>query len=146
MSILVKIKQEQFEKIKSIPPIAFTYYNFNNNYWDMRKISDKQKEIKKQLNKVYKEIAEERAAYCEGCGRSDVPLSHSHIIPRSRRGDLVCDKKNIQYLCLSLGERVGCHSKWESRDKDKLLCYHKNLEYVLEVDTEYYFLITELNA
>ena len=58
MSILVKIKQEQFEKIKSISLITFTYYNFNNNYWDMRKISDKQKEIKKQLNKVYKDIAE----------------------------------------------------------------------------------------
>ena len=148
MSILVKIKQEQFEKIKSISLITFTYYNFNNNYWDMRKISDKQKEIKKQLNKVYAEISMERGHFCEGCGRTegDVPLSHSHIIPRSRRGDLVCDKNNIQYLCLSMGERVGCHTKWESRQKDQLLCYHKNLEYILEVDTEYYFLITELNA
>tara|TARA_R100000742_G_C4275720_1_gene96374 strand:- start:238 stop:576 length:339 start_codon:yes stop_codon:yes gene_type:complete len=112
----------------------------------MKKISSKQKEIKRKLNKVYKEIAQERAAYCEGCGRSDIPLSHSHIIPRSRRGDLVCIKDNIQYLCLSMGERKGCHEKWESREKDQLLCYHKNLEYILQEDTEYYFLITELNA
>ena len=42
--------------------------------------------------------------------------------------------------------RKGCHEMWESRDKNKLLCYHKNLEYILQVDTEYYFLITELNA
>tara|TARA_R100000789_G_scaffold5733_1_gene9806 strand:+ start:3429 stop:3773 length:345 start_codon:yes stop_codon:yes gene_type:complete len=114
----------------------------------MRKISNKQKEIKKRLHKVYSEINFERGHYCEGCGRTeaDVPLSHSHIIPRSRRSDLICSKDNIQYLCLSIGGRRGCHELWESRDKKKLLCYHKNLEYILEVDTEYYFLITELNA
>jgi len=114
----------------------------------MKRISNKQKEIKKRLNKVYAEIAFERGHYCEGCGRTEaaVPLSHSHIIPRSRRSDLICSKKNIQYLCLSIGNRRGCHEIWESRDKTKLLCYHKNLEYILEVDTEYYFLITELNA
>jgi len=114
----------------------------------MRKISNKQKEIKKRLHKVYSEINFERGHYCEGCGRTeaDVPLSHSHIIPRSRRSDLICSKDNIQYLCLSIGGRRGCHELWESRDKSKLLCYHKNLEYILEVDTEYYFLITELNA
>ena len=115
----------------------------------MKRISNKQKEINKRLNKVYASISFERGHYCEGCGRTEaaVPLSHSHIIPRSRRSDLICDKDNIQYLCLSMGDgRRGCHDIWESRDKKKLLCYHKNLEYILEVDTEYYFLITELNA
>ena len=114
----------------------------------MKKISKKQSEIKRKLHKVYSEIAMERGHFCEGCGKTEsgVALSHSHIIPRSRRRDLITDKKNIQYLCLSMGGRLGCHDKWESRNKDQLLCYHKNLEYILEVDTEYYFLITELNA
>ena len=114
----------------------------------MKRISIKEKEIRRKLNKVYSQISYERGHYCEGCGRTegDVPLSHSHIIPRSRRSDLICSKKNIQYLCLSMGERKGCHEIWESRDKSKLLCYHKNLEYILQEDTEYYFLITELNA
>tara|TARA_R110000824_G_scaffold332324_2_gene518961 strand:+ start:922 stop:1266 length:345 start_codon:yes stop_codon:yes gene_type:complete len=114
----------------------------------MKKISNKQKEIKRKLNKIYSEISMERGHFCEGCGRTegDVPLSHSHIIPRSRRADLVCEKNNVQYLCLSIGERTGCHDLWESRSKTKLLCYHKNLEYILEEDIEYYFLITELNA
>ncbi len=115
----------------------------------MRKISNKQREIRRKLNKVYSQISYERGHFCEGCGRTEgvVPLSHSHIIPRSRRADLICDKRNIQYLCLSMGDgRKGCHEMWESRDKNKLLCYHKNLEYILQVDTEYYFLITELNA
>ena len=114
----------------------------------MRKISNKQKEIRRKLNKVYSQISYERGHFCEGCGRTEgvVPLSHSHIIPRSRRSDLICVKDNIQYLCLSMGERKGCHEMWESRDKNKLLCYHKNLEYILQEDTEYYFLITEVNA
>ena len=42
-----------------------------------------------------------------------------------------------------MGERKGCHEIWESRERYKLLDYHKNLEYILEVDTEYYFIITD---
>lgn len=112
----------------------------------MKKVSSKQKVINKQLSKVYKEIMNERGHYCTGCGRSDVGLSNSHLIPRSRRRDLICDKRNITYHCVSAGERKGCHEIWESRDKITLLDYHKNIEYILEVDPEYYFLITELNG
>ena len=112
----------------------------------MRSVSIKQKDINKKIRKAYKEIALERGHYCTGCGRADVPLSHSHLIPRSRRADLSFDKANITYHCLSMGERKGCHEIWESRDRDKLLDYHKNLEYILEMDIEYYFILTELNA
>ena len=109
----------------------------------MKKISDKQKKEKRRLSIVYKEIAEERGHYCTGCGRS-TNLSHSHIIPRSRRKDLVTDKRNITYHCLSIGEHKGCHDMlWESKERTKLLDYCKNMEYILEVDTEYYFLITD---
>ena len=109
----------------------------------MRKISKKQNNINKELKKVYKEIELERGHYCSGCGRSDVPLSHSHIIPRSRRPDLITDKRNITYHCLSMGERTGCHDIWEGIKRDRLLDYPKNMEYILEVDPEYYFLISE---
>tara|TARA_R110002051_G_scaffold185282_1_gene254726 strand:- start:355 stop:702 length:348 start_codon:yes stop_codon:yes gene_type:complete len=112
----------------------------------MKKISSKQGQINKKIRRSYKEIALERGKYCSGCGRADVPLSHSHLIPRSRRTDLSFDKANITYHCLSIGERKGCHEIWESRDRDTLLDYHKNLEYILEMDIEYYFIITELNA
>ena len=112
----------------------------------MRSVSIKQKDINKKIRKAYKWIALERGHYCTGCGRADVPLSHSHLIPRSRRADLSFDKANITYHCLSMGERKGCHEIWESINKDKLLDYHKNLEYILEMDIEYYFIITELNA
>ena len=107
-------------------------------------VANKKKiEQNKLLKKVYKEIADERGHYCTGCGRSDVPLSHSHIIPRSRRQDLITDKNNITYHCLSIGERKGCHDIWDNADKYKLLDYHKSMEYILSMDTEYYFLISE---
>ena len=112
----------------------------------MKRVSDKQRKISKRILKAYREIALERGKYCSGCGRADVPLSHSHLIPRSRRADLSYDKRNITYHCLSFGERKGCHEIWESINRDTLLDYHKNLEYILLVDIEYYFIITELNA
>ena len=113
----------------------------------MRKVSQKQQKENRELKKIYKEIADERPHYCTGCGRGDVALSHSHIIPRSRRKDLVLDKRNITYHCLGDSTRKGCHQLWEGciEDKQRLLDYHTNLEYILEVDTEYYFLLTEFN-
>lgn len=115
----------------------------------MKKVSSKQAKENKELRKVYERMAEERGHYCTGCGRSDVALSHSHIIPRSRRKDLVLDMRNITYHCLDGGgalDRKGCHQLWEGNieSKSKLLDYHANLEYILEVDAEYYFIITEL--
>ena len=109
----------------------------------MKKISDKQKKENRRLSIIYNQIAEERGHYCTGCGKTG-NLSHSHIIPRSRRKDLVTDKRNITYHCvIGPNGTKGCHQMWESKDRTKLLDYHKNMEYILEVDTEYYFLITE---
>mgnify|MGYP003148309994 FL=1 len=111
----------------------------------MKAVSKKQAKINNKLKKVYKEIAETRGHYCTGCGRSDVPLSHSHYIARSRRKDLETDPDNITYHCLSMGERKGCHQLWEGgiADKQKLLDYPKAMEYILENDTALYFLLTE---
>tara|TARA_R100001594_G_scaffold35124_2_gene64263 strand:+ start:3096 stop:3431 length:336 start_codon:yes stop_codon:yes gene_type:complete len=111
----------------------------------MRKVSKKQSAINKELKKVYKEIAETRGHYCTGCGRSDVPLSHSHYIARSRRKDLETDPRNITYHCLSIGERKGCHNLWEGglSEKQRLLDYPKAMEYILEEDPELFFLWTE---
>ena len=110
-------------------------------------MSKKQDKIKRQLNKIYHEILLERNT-CSGCGKHGyaVPLSFSHIIPRSRRGDLVTDRRNITLHCLSMGERKGCHEIWESIERHKLLDYFTNLAYIKEVDQEYYYIITELNV
>lgn len=111
-------------------------------------MSKKQDKIKRQLNKIYHEILLERNS-CSGCGKHGlvVPLSFSHIIPRSRRRDLVTDRKNITLHCLTYNGRRGCHDMWESaKDRHKLLDYFSNLAYIKEVDEEYYYIITELNV
>ena len=114
----------------------------------MKAISKKQSAINRELERVYKEMELNRGHYCTGCGRSDVPLSHSHYIARSRRKDLETDINNITYHCLSIGGkegRKGCHELWEGgiADKQRLLDYPKAMEYILEKDTELYFLLTE---
>lgn len=115
-------------------------------------VSKKQSAINRRLKKVYDTIANERGHYCTGCGRANVILSHSHLISRAKRPDLICDPNNITYHCLSMADnngesRKGCHDLWEGtlRDKQKLLDFHRNMEYIVEKDYEYYHYITELN-
>ena len=60
----------------------------------LKRISKKQSLVNRKLKKIYEEIYSERGHYCTGCGTSD-SLTHSHIIPRSRRSDLIIEKKNI---------------------------------------------------
>ena len=107
----------------------------------MKVISKRRSKELRKLNKVYDELALEREHKCTGCGRYDVPLSHSHLIPRSRRKDLITNKKNITYHCLSMGKRKGCHSIWETSDRVTLLDYFDNLETIKELDIDYYNLI-----
>tara|TARA_R110000824_G_scaffold32023_5_gene103700 strand:+ start:688 stop:1023 length:336 start_codon:yes stop_codon:yes gene_type:complete len=111
----------------------------------MKKTRDKHAVVLRRYKKVCKEIKLERGHYCTGCGRSanEVPLSFSHLIPRSRRFDLTAEKRNITFHCLSMGERRGCHEIWEGVNRHKLLDYMKNMETILELDPEYYFLISE---
>ncbi len=108
----------------------------------MKKTRDKHAVVLRRYKKVCKEIKLERGHYCTGCGRSDVPLSFSHLIPRGRRFDLTAEKRNITFHCLSMGERRGCHEIWEGVNRHKLLDYMKNMETILELDPEYYFLIS----
>ena len=113
----------------------------------MKTISRRQSKINRELKKVYKLIEETREHCCSGCGRYDVPLSHSHIIPRSRNSsiDMQTNPKNIKYHCLSFVEangnsRIGCHDYWGGgpRDKQKLLDYWENMNFLKENDEEYY--------
>lgn len=99
--------------------------------------SIKQKENVLLLKQVYDEIANEREHICEGCGTNKT-ITHSHTIPRSRRKDLELDKNNIVYLCMN------CHWKWEhgtKKQKAELLNLPKMLNYIFDVDTEYFNLL-----
>jgi diadenosine tetraphosphate (Ap4A) HIT family hydrolase len=112
----------------------------------MKKISTKGQEIKRKIMQVYQLMAESREHKCTGCGQyyNVVPLSHSHIIPRSRRPDLVATYENITYHCLSMGENLGCHDIWEhgtTEEKKMMMDYEENMDYIRRADREYYNLL-----
>lgn len=98
----------------------------------IRKKSKKQEALDRELRKVYKEMSLTRRHNCTGCGTNQ-HLSHSHLIPRSRRRDLVADINNITYHCLS------CHKKWERGVlAHELYDYHSNMKYIKSVDEQYF--------
>lgn len=99
-------------------------------------ISKKQQAKNKELYAVYEQLKTPNMC-CSGCGTKE-RLSPSHVIPRSRRADLITDPRNITWHCMSMGEIVGCHEIWESHDRPKLKDYEKNMAYIKEVDEEYY--------
>ena len=110
----------------------------------MKKISKKGEVIRQKLFAVYQLMAESREHKCTGCDQYNVPISHSHIIPRSRRGDLTTEINNLTYHCLSMGENIGCHDIWDNgtaEEKKMLIDYEQNMEYIERVDKEYYNLL-----
>jgi len=92
--------------------------------------SDKQKRIETEYNKVKRESFK-ADQLCTGCRNSNQPTP-SHLIPRSRRRDLVAEKRNVKPHCLT------CHRMWEGPDRVNLLDYEENMQIVKELDYEYY--------
>lgn len=98
----------------------------------IRRKSKKQNSIDRELKKVYQEMAINRPHLCTSCGTSH-QLSHSHLIPRSRRRDLVADPNNITYHCLT------CHKKWENgTTADEMADFKRNMDYIKSVDEQYF--------
>lgn len=106
----------------------------------MRQVSKKQAKINRELKKVYAEIAEEREPICSGCGSGKIPLSHSHLIPRSRRPDLVTCKENIVYHCMDFNGREGCHNIWEHKGGIGLKDYYDNMNILKKLDEQYHYI------
>lgn len=102
--------------------------------------SEKQKEIDKELSRVYTEIELERPHVCTGCGCTK-NLSHSHIIRRSWSQEFVTVKENITYHCLIRPDgSEGCHDRWETTsERHALLDYEKNMEFIKRVAPELYW-------
>lgn len=142
--IIVNVKHGlcQFCNNKRLHKGVKKVYNFERK--KPKPVSKKQKEINGKIKSVYQSIDSSREHKCSGCDAENFPLSHSHIIPRSRRKDLESDPRNIVFDCLSIGEHKGCHEKWDgsSEEKKSLLNYHERIEYIKSVDKEYYHLIT----
>lgn len=91
------------------------------------------------LTQVYEQIALERPQVCTGCGTNQ-RLSHSHLVPKSRSQALKTVKENIQYHCLSMGNTVGCHTKFESMDVVTMNDFKTNFAIIYLLDREYFWI------
>lgn len=104
----------------------------------IKNVSEKQLRINREYKKILVKIDNERARVCEGCGRGDVVLSHSHIISRQDchnygKPELIYDKNNIRLHCMSFAGHKGCHDTWETRDikkMSKVRDFEQNMEYI----------------
>lgn len=113
----------------------------------MKKVSNKQAIINRKLRKVYEQIDNEREQVCQGCGRSDKPLSHSHTISQKRckeigKPELIWDKGNIEIECF--GNNNDCHNTWEKgtlATKTHLENFNKKMEYIKKHDNQKYMML-----
>lgn len=103
-------------------------------------------EINRNYVKVCREIELERPKVCEGTGRTDLPLSFSHTISRSRcqqigKTELIWDKANIEVESMQepCSKPEAAHNTWSDaplEDKKKLLNFERKLEYIKKHDPE----------
>lgn len=103
----------------------------------IKQSSKKGEVIEREYKKVKIEIWSEREHLCESC-RGSQYLSFSHLIPRSRRKDLIAKKKNIKIHCMTFGDNIGCHDKYEAGDIGNFIDREEILEIVKELDYEFF--------
>tara|TARA_R110000765_G_scaffold20317_1_gene52805 strand:- start:24134 stop:24703 length:570 start_codon:yes stop_codon:yes gene_type:complete len=87
-------------------------------------------------------LKDEDKYVCTGCGNPNAP-SLSHLIRRSRRGDLVDVEENMTIHCLVRQDgSEGCHGMWEDITQMYLLDdFDDNMTAVRKMDIEYYWLV-----
>ena len=107
----------------------------------MRRFTQKRAATERLYNKIKQLILEERPHCCQACGRSDIHISFSHRIPRSRRPDLIADKENIDLM----GLECGCHDKVETGRYNELANGQEIVSYIRRVDPEFFGLKVILN-
>lgn len=100
-------------------------------------LSSKKAKQNKTYNQVCHEILQERGQKCQGCN-TNKRLSFSHLIPRSRRPDLITNKDNIHIHCMDGDGIEGCHQKCESGKFDELLDGQQIIETIKKIDKQYY--------
>ena len=83
-------------------------------------------------------MSEEEDIFCTGCGTTS-SLSHSHLVPRSKRGDLTAVRENITWHCMD-----KCHDIWEHGTLEQMKTlddFEKNMKYIYSADFNYYNLL-----
>ena len=102
-------------------------------------MSKKQARINAAVRGVFVEVLDEYNWRCTGCG-SPNSLTPSHIIRRSKRPDLITERRNIKPHC------VRCHNMWDTGNigvMRVLRDFDQNMAYIKEVDIQYYNRLNE---
>ena len=109
------------------------------------KETSKQSEIKRRMHKAYERIDKTRDQYeCQGCHRTDRPLSHFHTISVADckglgNWDLIAADENIELECF--GDYKSCHNIWESGSverKIELKNFERRMDLLAEHDPRRY--------
>ena len=103
----------------------------------LRQYSKKKEKANRKKLKTYKELGETRV--CETCGRNDLPISRSHLIPVSQRPKLEAVAENIVLECY--GQSDSCHYIWENgqwEDKAMLNNFDERMIRIKELDESYF--------
>ena len=106
----------------------------------LRKVSEKERGVKKELGKIYQDMANRgEFSYCESCGSSQY-LQHSHLVPRSFNKGLTTHSENIICQC------QNCHSIYEARDIGGMQKFH-NYQEILDrlrfLDIRFFLIIQD---
>jgi 5-methylcytosine-specific restriction endonuclease McrA len=93
----------------------------------------KRSTAEQKKTEAYRRIDALRERFCTGCGRSDVLLTHSHLIPQRRLAQydvsLIAEPELITFHCPS------CHERFENHDPS-LLDFRQNLRIIEKYDQE----------
>lgn len=95
----------------------------------------KRETAEKKKRETYQLIDATRERICGGCGRSDKPLTHSHLINQRRmrevlkRPELIAEPELIAFHCHE------CHVQWENGNPN-LLDFQLNLKIVEKYDPD----------
>lgn len=114
---------------------------FKNTQKSLKSMTSKRKKVEDNYRNQKIDKVDLEGACCTGCGVHD-RLSLSHLVPRSRRPDLIDEPLNHRIHCMDGIGIVGCHTKWESKRWEELKDGEECLELVKQLDPEYYLLIT----
>jgi hypothetical protein len=105
-----------------------------------------QRTVKSNQRLVYEIIDSEREQICQGTGRNDLPLSHSHTISERRckeigKTELAWDEDNIELEGFEAptSNPIAAHNIWEVGTIEKkvmLINFDRKLEYIKKHDLE----------
>jgi uncharacterized Zn finger protein (UPF0148 family) len=110
----------------------------------LRQVSTKKKEALNEKHKTYDQLSTRGIRWCETCGLSMVPLSHSHTLPVGAFPRYEAVASNIIMECYGGSDR--CHDLWEHNKARYMVLYpamfNKRLAYILEHEPGYHRLLS----